>query len=258
MNIQVLGGHGGKAQGFETTSFLIDSKLLIDAGGVAGTLSIEEQKKIDHILITHTHLDHIKDLAFICDNCFGLRTSPFEVFTHATVHRSIKNHLLNDVIWPDFTKLPSAERPTIRFTEITPEKVFKVAGYEITPVKVKHALDAMGYIVNDGKVAVLFSGDTGPTDRIWEIARQVKNLKAIFTEVSFPNFLQQVADASEHHTANTMKAELVKMPKDVPVILTHLKPNYQKQVFQEIKSLGDSRIHVLERDGELFSYTDAV
>ncbi|HXH75171.1 MAG TPA: 3',5'-cyclic-nucleotide phosphodiesterase [Bacteriovoracaceae bacterium] len=254
MIIRVLGGHGGKAPGFETTSFLVDASLLVDAGAVAGTISIEEQKKIDNILISHVHLDHIKDLAFICDNCFGLRPEPFNVYTHATVKKMIKAHLLNDIIWPDFTKLPTEEKPTMRIHPVEPEVPFKISNYQVTPVRVNHAHDALGYIIDDGKSCVLFTGDTGPTERIWEFAKGIKNLKAIFTEVSFPNKLQRVADLSDHHTSDSMKKELLKMPKDVTIILTHLKPNYRELVAQEIRSLGDPRIRVLERDGETFNF----
>lgn len=254
MKIRVLGGHGGKALGFETTSFLVDSKLLVDAGAVAGTTSIDEQKAIDNILITHVHLDHIKDLAFICDNCFGLRKEPFRVWTHGTVKSMIKAHLLNDIIWPDFSALPSLEKPTIIFNAIDPEKPFTVGGYKVTAVKVKHAHDAMGYIIDDGTSAVLFTGDTGPTDRIWEVAHKIPNLKAIFTEVSFPNSLENVAELSDHHTSSTMKAELQKMPKNVTIILTHLKPNFRDQVVKEIRALGDSRIRTLEKDGQSFEF----
>jgi ribonuclease BN (tRNA processing enzyme) len=254
MKIRVLGGHGGQALGFSTTSFLIDSTLLVDAGAVAGTLPISEQKLIDHILITHTHLDHIKDLAFLCDNCFGLRSTPFEVHTHKTVHESIKDHLLNDIIWPDFSKLPNETKPTIHFNELIPEQQYQIGRYKVTPIKVKHALDAMGYIIDDGKISILFSGDTGPTQKIWEIAHQVKNLKAIFTEVSFPNSMQDVANASEHHTAGTLKEELKKMPAGIPVILTHLKPNYKALVTEEILAIKDPRVQILSRDGEVFEF----
>jgi ribonuclease BN (tRNA processing enzyme) len=254
MKIQVLGGHGGNVKGFETTSFLIDSTLLVDAGAVAGTLSCEDQRKIDHILITHTHLDHIKDLAFLSDNCFGLRTKPFEVYTHQTVHQAIKKHLLNDVIWPDFTKLPSEQNPTIHFNDLIPNSTTKIGKYKITPVKVNHELDAMGFIIDDGEVSVIFSGDTGPTDELWTIAHTQKNLKAIFTEVSFPNSLHSVAVASKHHTASSLKEDLKKMPPGIQIILTHLKPNYKAQVEKEVLALGEPRLHVLRHDGEEFRF----
>jgi len=254
MIIRVLGGHGGKAKGLETTSFLVDSSLLVDAGAVAGSLSIDDQKKIDHILITHTHLDHIKDLAFISDNCFGLRNKPFEVHTHSSVEKCIKDHLLNDIIWPDFSKLPSEKNPTIHFNQLTPEVHFHLGKYKITPVPVNHPTDAMGYIVDDGECTVIFTGDTGPTQRIWELAHAQKNLKAIFTEVSFPNNLQKVADLSQHHTTDTIRNELKKMPPNVDIILTHLKPNYINEVRSEIALIKDSRIKVLNFDGEEFKY----
>lgn len=254
MRIQILGGHGGLAPGFSTTSFLINGELLIDAGAVASVLSIEEQAKIDHILISHSHLDHIKDLAFICDNCFGMREKPFEVHTHATVKKLLKDHLFNETIWPDFTIIPSAQKPTIKINAIEPEKTVQLMQYKITPVLVQHPNHAMGFIVEDKNSAVIFTVDTGATDRIWEIARGMKNIKAIFTEVSFPDSLQNVATASDHHTPKTLQAELQKMPVGVPVILTHLKPNFRDVIFKEIADLGESRIQILENDGTEFNF----
>ena len=254
MKIQVLGGHGGLALGFATTSYLIDDKLLIDAGAVASTLTVEEQCRIEHILISHCHLDHIKDLAFICDNCFGLRPKPFEVFTHSTVKDIIKKHLLNDIVWPDFTLLPNAENPTMRINAVDEEKEFVLGEYRVTPIKVKHDHDAMGFIIEKGDMAVLMTLDTGPTDRIWELGKKVKNLKAIFTEVSFPNELQKVANVSNHHTPQTIKTELSKMPAQIPIILTHLKPNYQKDILVQMAQLNEMRIKILEKDGEIFHF----
>ena len=135
-----------------------------------------------------------------------------------------------------------------------PEKKFVVGGYEVTPIKVNHPDDAMGYIIESQGSAVLFTLDTGPTERIWEIAHQTKNLKAIFTEVSFPNSLQKIADLSYHHTTQSMKAEILKMPAGIPIILTHLKPNYREEILKELKSWGESRITVLEKDGAVFNF----
>jgi ribonuclease BN (tRNA processing enzyme) len=254
MKIKVLGGSGGLARGFNATSFLIDQSLLIDAGSVAGTLSIEEQAKIDNILITHSHLDHIKDLAFICDNCFGLRHAPFAVYTHPTVKKVIKDHLLNNIVWPDFTVLPSKDNPTMDIWGIVPEESFKAGKYNVIPVKVQHPLDAMGYIVSDEHGSVLFSGDTGNTERIWEVARKIKNLRAIFTEVSFPNSMYRIATLSDHHTPDSLKEEIKKMPASIPIILTHLKPNFREEIMGEIAKIRDKRIHVLDHDGESFEF----
>lgn len=250
MLIRIIGGHGGLAPGFRNTSYLIDGKLLIDAGSVASGLRIEEQVEIDNILISHSHLDHISDLAFICDNCFGMRAKPFNVYSSAKVHQSILQHLMNDIIWPDFTRIPSKKNPTMQFSDLKNEQILDLGDYKVMPVNVNHPGDAMGFIIErvDKNVAVLFTQDTGPTERIWEIGKTYKNLKAIFTEVSFPNALAQVAADSCHHTAKTIEAELKKMSEDVPIFLGHLKPNYQVQLFQEIASLKNERITILGSD----------
>ncbi len=254
MKVQVLGGHGGLAKGYTTTSFLIDDRLLLDAGAAASTLPIEGQIRIENILVSHCHMDHIKDLAFLSDNCFGLRARPFEVFTHQTVKKAIKDHLLNDVVWPDFTVLPNAANPTMVINAIEAEKEFELGDYKILPVKVHHPLDAMGFIIERSGASLLFTCDTGPTERIWEFARKVKNLKAIFTEVSFPNEMQKVADLSDHHTPDSMRAEITKMPKDVPIILTHLKPNYKGIIVEQLAAQKNPRIRILNADGDVFTF----
>lgn len=254
MQVKIIGGHGGVTKNYHATSYLIDDSLLIDAGSVASGLDIVDQLKIDHILISHAHLDHTKDLAFICDNCFGLKKNPFNVYTHKTVHKAIKDHLFNDTIWPDFSVLPTKEKPTMTFHNLEKEKTITLGEYKITPVHVKHPGDAYGFIVEKGDCAIVFTQDTAATDRIWEVAKEYKNLKAIFTEVSFPNSLQGVADISDHHTANTMKEELKKMPKDIPVYLGHLKPNYQEQLIQEITDLGEPRLHIMYADDVRYNF----
>jgi len=110
---------------------------------------------------------------------------------------------------------------------------------------VNHQTGALGFIIERKNSTVVFTQDTGPTDKIWEYAKQAKNLKAIFTEVSFPNALAKVATDSQHHTPATMKAEIEKMPKNVPIFLGHLKPNFQHQLFKEIEELDDERITIL-------------
>jgi ribonuclease BN (tRNA processing enzyme) len=245
MLVRIIGGHGGVSPGFKATSYLIDGKLLIDAGSVASGIQIEEQSHIDYMLISHAHLDHISDLAFIADNCFGLKGRPFEVYANKPVKDAIKTNLLNDIIWPDFSVLPNKENPTLRFHDIIPEMSLILGDYRIMPIPVNHQGGALGFIVERKNASVVFTQDTGPTDKIWEYARKVKNLKAIFTEVSFPNAMAKVATDSLHHTPNTMREEIKKMPLDVPIFLGHLKPNFQSQLFKEIDEIGDERITIL-------------
>lgn len=254
MQVKIIGGHGGVVKGYHATSYLIDEKILIDAGSVAGGTDIVDQLAIEHILISHAHLDHVKDLAFICDNCFGLREEPFKVWTHRTVTNAVKDHLFNDIIWPDFSVLPNKENPTIIFNSIEAEKELTLGEYKVIPIHVKHPGDAFGFIVEKDDIAILFTQDTAATDQIWEVAKGFSNIKAIFTEVSFPNKLQFVADLSDHHTPQTIKEELTKMPPDIPVYLGHLKPGYQEELIQEVNDLHEPRLHLLYADDVRFQF----
>ncbi len=258
MQVKIIGGHGGVTRNYSATSYLIDEALLIDAGSVASGLDIQDQLKIQHVLLSHTHLDHIKDLAFICDNCFGLRPSPFQVYLHEESHKILKTHFFNDLIWPDFSILPNTKDPTIKFNEIQAEKEIQLGEYKVKAVHVEHPVakpgQAFGFIVEKGDKALLFTQDTKATDRIWEVAKEYKNLKAIFTEVSFPNKLQAVADISDHHSPATIKEEIKKMPKHIPIYLGHLKPNYQEELIQEITDLQEPRLHIMYADDVRFNF----
>ncbi len=254
MIVRIVGGHGGVSPGFKNTSYLIDGKLLIDAGSVASGMKIDEQVLIDDILISHSHLDHISDLAFLADNCFGLKDKPFQIHTCDTVKKNIMTHLLNDEIWPDFTKLPNKKKPTLNFNTIKSFEVFEVGGYTIEMIPVNHPAGGHGFIIQKGDTSIVFTQDTGPTSEIWTQAKKRTNLKAIFTEVSFPNHLQNVADLSFHHTPNTIEKEIEKMPLSVPIFLGHIKPNYQTQLSQEIDALGNDRLSLLSSDDISFVF----
>lgn len=249
MLVRIIGGHGGMAPGFRNTSYLLDGKLLLDAGSVSSGLLIEEQAQIENILISHPHLDHISDLAFLADNCFGMKKCPFNVYANQTVRDAIKKHLLNDMIWPDFTKIPSESSPTLKFFDLKSETTHNIGEYTVFPVSVNHPCDAFGFIIGHEGVEVLFTQDTGPTERIWQVAKERKNLKAIFTEVSFPNALSKVALDSYHHTPETLVLEMKKMPKEIPIFIGHLKPNYQTKLFSEIEMINqEGRITIMGSD----------
>ncbi len=256
MKVKVIGGHGGVTPRHRATSFLINDDLLIDAGSVASGISIQKQNLIDSILISHAHLDHIKDLAFICDNCLGQRETPFRVYSHKTTIDIIKTHFMNDLVWPDFSKIPSLENPTIVFETLSPLQKITIGDLSIQSVPVNHPSDAMGFIIEDLKnsKSLLFTLDTGPTELIWEQAKKFPNLKGIFTEVSFPNHLQKVADLSFHHTPRGLTEELKKMPSGIPVYIGHIKPNFEQQLQEEIRDLGNPLLSILDSSGMVYTF----
>lgn len=247
MRVKVLGCYGGELPGFRLPSFLIDDILLVDAGSVSASLSLQEQAQIDHILITHAHLNHTAGLAFLSDNIFGLRKKPVMIYSIEAVLEGLKAHLFNDILWPDFTQLPSSSSPTLRFQAI-PEKVPSLIGeHHVTPVRVHHVVDAVAYFIKRGGETILYTGDTGPTQEVWEMARSVQNLKGIIVETSFPNRLQEVAGASGHLTPHDLSKELLKVDSQIPVYIYHSKPEFLDEIAEEIKELQHSPIQLLEQ-----------
>ena len=256
MKIRVLGGDGGIAPGLRTTCFLINDHILIDAGACATALSISRQEAIDHVVISHPHIDHIKDLPFMVDNIFGARKTPLKIISTPKVVQHLKNHLFNNILWPDFSKIPNEQKPTLIYEES--QEVVQIDDLKIRMYSVNHPCDAVGFILEDKNGAVVITGDTGPTKLIWEKTNATKNVRAIFSEISFPVDKEAVANASGHFTPKTFKEELKKIKVRVPFFIYHLKPRYNQELYNEISELqkdlqkeyGDSAIRIVEQEDE--------
>lgn len=252
MKIRILGCSGAEIPGFKTMSFLINSSLLLDAGAVTSTLTMKEQEEISDILITHSHLDHIKDVLFLADNLVGRPNKPINLITTSEIISIIQGSFLNNSVWPDFTIIPTVSDPIIRFKPIEVEKEFRIDHLTVKAVEVNHTVKAVGYFISDGDSAILHSGDTGSTDRLWQVANETEKLKAIFIETSFPNEMQKLAEVSKHLTPNLLNDELKKLKKrDVPIYIIHMKPQYIDTLKREIRGIGYPNIHFLEQGQEL-------
>lgn len=245
MKLRVLGCFGGNIPGHGMTSFLVNDTVALDAGWVSQALSLEEQVRVKDILISHSHLDHTCTLPFLIDNNFSHPGFNLRIYAMRDVIASMKNHLFNNQTWPDFTGLPNDLTPVLRLIEIAPEKSFVINGLTFRAVPVSHIVPTAGFIVEDKRSAIAFSSDTGPTLRFWEVANSVKKLKAVITETSFPNELQDLAHVSGHLTPATLDQELKKLKRNVPVYLYGLKPKHLKTIRQQIKALKRKNLHLL-------------
>ena len=226
----------------------MNDAFCVDAGAVTDALTLEEQERVRAVLVTHSHMDHVASLPFLVENVFG-RTGPLEVLAPEDVLDALRTHLFNDALWPDFSRIPGQDGPSVTFRTVPVGAPFSADGLTVTAVKVAHVVPTYGYVLADARCAVVFSGDTGPTEEIWSVARRVPNLKALFVECSFSNDLQRIADVSCHLTPATLRAEMVKFPADVPIYLYHMKPPSLARLAAEIAAFGDARLHVLA-DGD--------
>lgn len=232
MKIKVLGCHGSEGKNYKATAFLINDSIAIDAGTIVSAVSIKELKKIKNIFITHAHLDHIKDLAFLADHMFGQLKKPINIYGKPKTLNAIHKHLFNNIVWPDFSKIPSSSKPTIKFIPI--RKAIKLNGITIEAIDVNHTVDCVGYLIKDSKSSFAITGDTGPTKGFWKRLKREHNLKTIFAEVSFPSTKSNIAKSSLHYTPLSLKKDLGILNGLQRVYVYHLKPPYVLDITREI------------------------
>lgn len=245
MKLKVLGCYGGSVRGCGTTSFLINGTVALDAGFVSTALSLREQARVKHIVVSHAHLDHTYSLPFLIDNNFATPGFTLRIYAIPKVIATIRTHLFNDATWPDFTGLPSGRSPVLRFVPIRPERPFRINGLSVLAVPVSHNVPTTGFIVDDGRGALAYSSDTGPTDRFWQVVNRTPRLRSVITETSFPNDEQALADVAGHLTPRSLARELDKIERDVPIYLYGAKPRFIDVVKREVRALNRRNVRFL-------------
>jgi cAMP phosphodiesterase len=247
MKLTVLGCYGGNTRGHGMTAFLVNDNVALDAGWVSGALPLEAQQRVRDVLISHAHLDHTCSLPFLIDNNFSAPGFTLRIHAVSEVVAALKSHLFNNHTWPDFTCLPNDMTPVLRLVEIEEERPFTLNGLRVRAVRVSHLVPTTGFVVEDKVGTLAFTSDTGPTHRFWEVIGRLRRLKAVITETSFPNEMQDLANVSGHLTPRTLQGELAKLKKDVPVYLYGAKPRFLKAIRRQLRELRDSRIRILSQ-----------
>jgi ribonuclease BN (tRNA processing enzyme) len=239
MRIKVLGCSGAEGPGHRPPSLLLDGKIVFDAGSLTNILNVKDLLKIEHIFITHSHLDHIMGIPFLADNLiFSKRRHKTNIIGIPPVIEAIKRSLLDGSIWPDFTAIPDTHQAILDLKEREPGQSTKVGVYTVTPYRVNHAVPAAGYLVEDGRGRRFFyTGDTGPTDATWEEIGE-KRIHCLIIDVSFPNRMEGFAIKIGHLTPRLLKKEISKI-KQPPgrIYITHPKPRYLKIIKTQLREL---------------------
>lgn len=252
MKIRAIGASGGTAPGYRTTCFLIDDRFLIDCGAAASAMSPEDQALVTDIFITHPHLDHIKDIPFLVENSFSDSRKQLHLRSMKAILEDVHEHLFNNIIWPDFSKIVANAKTGLSILQFSPfEDTFEFEGYSIKMIKVNHPGNAVGFVIDDGLSQILFTGDTGPTDEIWEYANSLENLQAVFTEISFPNNMLPLAEISGHFTLELLLKELNKLDKKLPIYINHFKPMYFSELVKEFHENAPEHLTLLHQDHEI-------
>jgi ribonuclease BN (tRNA processing enzyme) len=257
MRLHVLGCSGSDLPGYNLTSFLVDGTILLDAGSVTSSLSLARQSAIKEILVTHAHLDHIKDILFLADNLIELVArdghGPVRIRGLKPVLESIQTHLLNDTIWPDFTMLPGIANPVLVHDPLVPGDWVEAGDLRAVTFPVNHARAASGYVLWRPETGshFAFTGDTGPTLDWWDFLNNLPfALEHLIIEASFPDTMEDLALLSRHLTPRLLRSELDKLRAHPKVYISHMKSPFSMEIQEQLQQALEGYSYHLLRDGE--------
>ena len=249
MEIRVLGCAGTVSTETKTSAYLVNGKILLDAGTVCSALDFEEQKQLKKILISHPHFDHIKGLPTLAENLIFMKTSePVTIYGSEMTIDAIRRHVMNGVIWPDFSKLPSKDSPVLQYEELKEKQSLEVDGVAITPCFLFKNFCDFGYFLDDGNSSLLYTSDIG-ADAELSIGGRVPD--SIIIEVSFPDENRELALMTGHLTPGLMMEMIEKLP-EMPknIFVSHFKTYFKKQIIDQLNSLGIPNLKILS-DGDV-------
>lgn len=233
---------------------LADHDVLIDAGTGVGDLSLTELSLVDHIFVTHSHLDHIATIPFIADTVGGMRNNPITVYAIPATLEIMRNHIFNWSVWPDFSQVPSADKPFMRYQPISVGETVVIRGRRITALPANHTVPAVGYHVDSGSASLLFTGDTGTNDELWRIANRIENLRYLIIETAFCNREMDLAIVSKHLCPSMLAEELAKLHRTVETYITHLKPGEIELTMQEIEECAGQFAPRMLQNNQVFDF----
>ncbi len=233
MRIRALGCSGGIGGGRQTTSFLIDDDILIDAGSGVTVLTLEEMCRVQHLFITHAHLDHILALPLLLDSV-GLRERPLTIHAIPEVIEALHLHIFNWVIWPDFARVPSPEQPFCRYTAIAVGIPTQLGKRQITAIPANHGRPAVGFLIRGEHGSLIFSGDTASHPELMQIANSAPDLRHLIVECSFTDDQRGIAELSHHYCPATLLPDLAQLKQGVSIWITHLKPGGEEIIMEEL------------------------
>ncbi len=253
MKVRVLGCSGGINQSVATTSFLVDDDILIDAGTGVSDLTLEEMRRIKHIFITHSHLDHIASIPLLADTLFDdLVGNPLIVHALPETIKAMQDHIFNWTIWPNFTELPHKTNAVLKFEAAEAGTVVELSGRQIEVISVNHAVPGVGYCVeSDGRVFA-FSGDTTSNENFWATLNKHDSLDLLFVESAFSDKDIELAKVAFHYCPKLLAEDLPKLKHKARVYISHLKPGCEQEIIEQCQTaLPDWDIHQL-KCGDVF------
>jgi ribonuclease BN (tRNA processing enzyme) len=254
MNIRILGCSGGIGLGNKTTSILLDESVLMDCGTGLGDLSIDEMLKLEHIFITHSHLDHIALLPMLLDTIYdALVERPLTLHCKQETYDILVKNIFNWDIWPNFFELPSTETPVIVYESMQSGDCIDFGGKVVKMVEVNHTVPAAAYVITNGTGSIAFSGDTFTNDTFWQALNEEPRMDMVIVECGFTNEDEDIGRDAKHYYPNALAEDLKKLSHRPDLYITHLQPGKEELIIKQLNSvITDFKIHRLS-NGDIIS-----
>lgn len=252
MQIKILGCSGGIGAGLRTTSLLVNDDILIDAGTGIGDLPLAELRRIRHLFLTHSHLDHTCGLPLLVDTIFDTLKTPLTVRGRVETLDAVRQYIFNWILWPDFEELPSVDNSVLKYEPIALGARMTLGAINVHMIEVNHTVPGAAYVIESGGRVFAFSGDTATNDTFWDALNAYPRVDVLVVETAFANRNEQLAEMARHYCPRTLAADLDKLKHDPEIYITHLKPGAEELIYSEIRAaIPGRRTHCL-KGGEVF------
>lgn len=241
MRMQVLGCDGGIGHPLRTSAILLNDDVLLDAGTGVGELPLSQLLAVEHVFITHAHIDHIASLPLLIDAVMARRTHPITVYATDENLRALQAHVFNWLLWPDFTQLPSPENPIMCFSQMEIGQTVDLGNCRITPIPANHTIPTVGFHLENDRASLVYCGDTTTCDSLWAEVNAMESLEYLIIETAFDDSKLELARRAGHLCPTLLAAELEKLRHSAEIYVSHMKPGLREVIMQEIALLFGGR-----------------
>jgi ribonuclease BN (tRNA processing enzyme) len=254
MKLKVLGCSGNVTRHHRTTAYLVNDRVLFDAGTVTEVLAPARLERISHVFLSHVHLDHVKGLCSLAEELSMREEAPsLIVLADEHVIEAVSQHVFNNCLWPDFTVIPE-ESPVVSLRTLDPRECTIVHGLKVTAIPVHHKVYTTGFLVKEGEKTIMMTSDTGMTEQFWETAKRENSVEFIVAHVAFPNRLSNLAALTGHMTPSVLLDRIDTYHlQHVLFYIAHTKSMFEKEIREEIRNSMRPNLRLLTQDEVLLA-----